>query len=39
MDKVVNLFDEKGAFLYRGTRRDCLRFAKDTFEERRGYPP
>jgi len=37
MDKVVNLYDESGKFLYRGTRKKCLRYARDTFEERRGY--
>ena len=38
MEQVINLVDEKGNFLFRGTRKECLRYARETFEERRGYP-
>lgn len=34
MDKVVTLYDADGNFLFRGTRRDCAKFSKGTFEKR-----
>lgn len=34
MDKVVNLYDLDGNLLFRGTRRECVRFSRETFEER-----
>jgi hypothetical protein len=34
MNKVVDLYDLNGNFLFRGTRRECVRFSRETFEER-----
>jgi len=34
MDKVVDLKDANGNVIFRGTRRECVVYAHETFEER-----
>jgi hypothetical protein len=39
MNKVVDLLDDKGNVIFRGTRRECLRYSRETYEERHGPKP